>query len=65
MDAITGTGPIDAVDPALWASLPVLPLIQESSVFAVSNALRSVVATPHDGWAWTGPLSGLSGWPVP
>jgi len=40
-------------------------LIQQSSIFAVSDALRSVMDTPHDGWAWTGPLSGLSGWPVP
>jgi ABC-type transport system substrate-binding protein len=63
--AITGAGPAAAADPGLWAALPVLPLIQPSSIFAVSDALRSVLATPHDGWAWTGPLSGLSSWPVP
>ncbi len=62
--AITGAGPVTAADPGLWEALPVLPLIQQSSVFAVSDALRSVVATAHDGWAWTGPLSGLSTWPV-
>ena len=65
MAAITGAGPVAAADPGLWAALPVLPLIQPSSIFAVSDALRSVLDTPHDGWAWTGPLSGLSGWPVP
>jgi hypothetical protein len=63
--AITGAGPVAAADPGLWAGLPVLPLIQPSSIFAVSDALRPVLDTPHDGWAWTGPLSGLSGWPVP
>jgi ABC-type transport system substrate-binding protein len=63
--AITGAGPVAAADPGLWAALPVLPLIQPSSIFAVSDALRPVLDTPHDGWAWTGPLSGLSGWPVP
>ncbi len=62
---ITGAGPVAAADPGLWAALPVLPLIQPSSIFAVSDALRSVLDAPHDGWAWTGPLSGLSGWPVP
>jgi ABC-type transport system substrate-binding protein len=65
VDALTGAGRVEAADPGLWAALPVLPLIQQSSIFAVSDALRSVMNTPHDGWAWTGPLSGLSGWPVP
>jgi hypothetical protein len=62
--AITGTGPVAAADPGLWSALPVLPLIQSSSIFAVSDALSPVLGTAHGGWAWTGPLSGLSGWPV-
>ena len=64
VDAITGQGSARAADPALWADLPVLPLIQQSAVFAVSESLRSVLDTPHQGWMWTGPLSGLSSWPV-
>ena len=63
-DAISGRGTATAADPSLWADLPVLPLIQQSAVFAVAEPLRTVLEGPHDGWAWSGPLSGLSGWPV-
>ena len=62
--AITGTGSATAADPLLWADVPVLPLAQESSVFAVSESLRPVLGGPHDGWAWTGPLAGIAGWPI-
>ena len=64
VDAITGDGVVAAADPALWSDLPVLPLIQPAAVFAVNESLRSVMATPHQGWMWAGPLSGLSTWPV-
>ena len=60
----SGGRPSSAADPALWADLPVLPLIQPSAVFAVAEPLRTVLAGPHEGWMWSGPLSGLSGWPV-
>lgn len=62
--AISGRVPVDVVDGRLWTDLPVFPLLQQSSVFAVSESLRSVLGAPHPGWTWTGPLSGLSGWPV-
>ena len=62
--AITGRSSADEADAALWAALPVLPLIQQSAIFAVSETLRPVLNGPHDGWMWTGPLSGLSGWPA-
>ena len=62
--ALTGVEPVSVVDPALWSELPVLPLLQPSSMFAVSSSLRSVLQGPHDGWVWTGPLSGLGDWPV-
>ena len=62
--AVSGGVPVDVVDGRLWKDLPVFPLLQQSSVFAVSESLRSVLDAPHQGWAWTGPLSGLSGWPV-
>ena len=64
VDAITGNGEVAAADPALWSDLPVLPLIQPAAVFAVSESLRSVMATEHRGWMWAGPLSGLPTWPV-
>lgn len=63
-DAITGQGVAEAADPSLWADLPVLPFIQQSSVFVVTESLRSVLSGPHQGWMWSGPLSGLSDWPV-
>jgi ABC-type transport system substrate-binding protein len=62
--ALTGAGSVTAVDPTLWMELPVLPLLQPSTMFAVSDDLRTVLQGPHPGWTWTGPLSGLSGWPV-
>ena len=53
--AITGRVSVDRGRSRVCGpTLPVLPLIQPSSVFAVSDALRSVVDGPHDGWAWTG-----------
>ncbi len=64
VDALTGTAPAADADPRLWSDLPVLPLIRPQSVFAVSPALRSVLAGEHPGWAWTGPLSGVAGWPA-
>ncbi len=63
-DALVGREAVTAADPLLWADLPVLPLTQQSAVFAVAEPLRSVLAGPHQGWNWSGPLSGLSGWPV-
>jgi hypothetical protein len=62
--AISGQVNVETADPALWADLPVLPVNQQSAEFAVADSLRSVMQTPHPGWTWTGPLSGLSGWPV-
>lgn len=64
-DALTGSGSAAAADPQLWAQLPVLPLIQPQSVFAVAPAFQSVLDTAHPGWAWTGPLAGLASWPAP
>ena len=63
-DALVGRGAVGAADPALWADLPVLPLMQPSAVFAVAEPLRTVLDGSHEGWMWSGPLSGLSGWPV-
>ena len=64
LDSIVGREAVSAADPPLWADLPVLPLIQPSGVFAVAEPLRTVLAGSHEGWMWSGPLSGLSGWPV-
>ena len=64
VDALTGQGSSAFADPTLWADLPVLPLLQQSAVFAVSESLRSVLAGDQRGWMWTGPLIGLSGWPA-
>ncbi|HEY5116682.1 MAG TPA: ABC transporter family substrate-binding protein, partial [Nakamurella sp.] len=64
VDAITGQSGVDAADPGLWANLPVLPLAELSTVFAVSPGLSSVLDGPHEGWLWTGPLAGLAAWPV-
>ena len=64
-DAITGSRPVDDADPELWDALPVLPLVQNNTVFAVSSALSSVLDGPTAGWLWTGPLAGLPDWPVP
>jgi len=63
-DALVGQGAVGAADPSLWADLPVLPLMQPSAVFAVAEPLRTVLDGSHEGWMWSGPLSGLSGWPV-
>jgi ABC-type transport system substrate-binding protein len=62
--AITGQSGVEAADPGLWANLPVLPLAELSTVFAVSPGLSAVLDGPHDGWLWTGPLAGLPDWPV-
>jgi len=64
VDAITGQSGVEAADPGLWANLPVLPLAELSTVFAVSPGLSAVLDGPHDGWLWTGPLAGLPDWPV-
>ncbi len=64
VDAITGQSGVEAADPGLWSNLPVLPLAELSTVFAVSPALDSVLDGPHDGWLWTGPLQGLPDWPA-
>jgi ABC-type transport system substrate-binding protein len=64
-DALTGSGSAAAADPALWAQLPVLPVVQPQAVFAVSPALQPVLDTTHPGWSWTGPLAGLASWPSP
>jgi len=63
-DALTGQGSSAFADPTLWADLPVLPLLQQLAVFAVSEPLRPVLAGDQRGWMWTGPLIGLSGWPA-
>jgi len=63
VDAITGQSGVEAADPGLWANLPVLPLAELSTVFAVSPGLSAVLDGPHDGWLWTGPLGGLPDWP--
>ena len=62
--ALTGSEPVSAVDASLWNDVPVLPVLQQSMMFAVSSALRSVVVGPREGWVWTGPLSDLGDWPV-
>lgn len=62
--AMTGGAPVGVVDGRLWIDLPVFPLLQPSTVFVVDESLRSVLDSPHEGWTWTGPLSGLSGWPI-
>ena len=62
--AISGGRPVTDLDPELWADLPVLPLVQQSAVFAVSLSLQSVLQGSTAGWVWTSPLSGLSQWPV-
>jgi ABC-type transport system substrate-binding protein len=62
--AVTGSGPAAAADPPLTVDLPVLPLFQESAVFAVSETLQPVLQGSHEGWMWTGPLVGLPGWPM-
>jgi ABC-type transport system substrate-binding protein len=64
VDALTGQGSSAFADPTLWADLPVLPLMQQSAVFAVSESLRTVLAGDQRGWMWTGPLIGLPGWPA-
>jgi ABC-type transport system substrate-binding protein len=64
VDALTGQGSTAFADPTLWADLPVLPLQQQSAVFAVSESLRTVLAGDQRGWMWTGPLIGMSGWPT-
>src|SRR5664279_5678132 len=64
VDAITGQSGVEAADQGLWANLPVLPLAELSTVFAVSPGLSAVLDGPHDGWLWTGPLAGLPDWPV-
>ncbi len=62
--ALTGIEPVTVLDPTLWADAPVLPVLQPSTMFAVSASLRPVLDGPHDDWEWTGPLAGLSDWPV-
>lgn len=64
LGALIGQGRSAFADPNLWADLPVLPLVQQSAVFAVSESLRTVLVGDHLGWLWTGPLIGLSGWPA-
>jgi len=63
--AISGRGSAQAADPRLWTDLPVLPIAQLSTVFALSPALSSVLHGGHEEWLWTGPLQGLPGWPAP
>jgi len=64
VEAITGQSAVDGADPGLWSNLPVLPLAELSTVFAVSPELASVLDGAHNGWLWTGPLEGLPDWPV-
>ncbi len=62
--ALTGSGSVAVADPALWTALPVVPLLQPTTMFAVSASLRPVLDGPHENWNWTGPLAGLGDWPV-
>lgn len=62
--ALTGQIPVAEADPGLWVDLPVLPLLQPRAVLAVSPGLQPVLDGDHPGWAWTGPLAGLAGWPA-
>lgn len=61
----TGGAELDAADPELWTALPVFPIVESSTLFAVSPELQSVLDGPRPGWLWTGPLQGLPDWPVP
>jgi ABC-type transport system substrate-binding protein len=63
-DAITGSGSAGRADADLWNELPVLPLIEPITIFAVSPEIATVLDGPTDGWLWTGPLAGLPDWPV-
>lgn len=62
--ALAGQIPVAEADPGLWVDLPVLPLMQPRAVLAVSPGLQPVLNGDHPGWAWTGPLAGLAGWPA-
>ena len=62
--ALAGQIAVAEADPGLWVDLPVLPLVQPQAVLAVSPGLQPVLDGDHPGWAWTGPLAGLAGWPA-
>lgn len=63
-DAAAGR-PTSALDPLLWADLPVIPLGEPTAVFAVTPGLTSVVAGSGPGWLFSGPLAGAPRWPAP
>ncbi|WP_420122916.1 ABC transporter substrate-binding protein [Nakamurella sp.] len=62
--SLTGQIAVAEADPGLWVDLPVLPLVQPRAVLAVGPGLQAVLTEDHPGWAWTGPLAGLAGWPA-
>jgi hypothetical protein len=62
--ALVGTASATSADPLLWAGMPVLPLLQPSTVFAVEGSLEGVLPADDSGWTWTGPLNDLPRWPA-
>jgi ABC-type transport system substrate-binding protein len=53
-----------AVDDALSAAVPVLPILRPSATFAASALIAPQLGLAGPGWAFSGPLTGLSGWPT-
>ncbi|TKV61572.1 hypothetical protein FDO65_08405 [Nakamurella flava] len=61
--AALAAGTVPDVDEPLWAALPVLPLAQPTTTFAVGSGLQSLLDGPVAGWTWTTPLQGAQNWP--
>lgn len=57
-------GATSSVDAAIWAELPVLPLGQPVSTFAVGPGLAAVLDGPTGGWVWSTPLQDAQDWPA-
>nr|WP_240189015.1 ABC transporter substrate-binding protein [Nakamurella flavida] len=64
-DALAGRVDVTEADDMLWSALPVLPVAEPTTTFAVAPELASVITTERRGWVWTGPLAGLAEWPTP
>lgn len=47
----------------LQASLPVLTISRPSAIFAASAGIAPILSGAGRGWVFSGPLSGLPGWP--
>lgn len=62
--AALSSGSVPDVDRALWDELPVLPLAQPTTTFAVGPGLRDLLAGPVTGWIWATPLLGAQNWPA-